>query len=95
MTEASNGIEGIRRYHENPTDLIITDIIMPDKEGLETIRALKKENPDVRIIAMSGGGRNRPEGYLDLAKRFGATQAFLKPIRKAELLEEIKQLIWG
>jgi DNA-binding NarL/FixJ family response regulator len=55
-------------------DLIITDIIMPDKEGIETIMELKKENPAIKIVAMSGGGKNKPEGYLHLAKQLGAMQ---------------------
>ncbi len=67
VTEASNGMEGLKCYYENPADLIITDILMPDKEGLETIMALKKENPDAKIIAMSSGGINKPQGYLDIA----------------------------
>ena len=93
ITEAPDGIEGIKRYHENPADLIITDLIMPDKEGLETIMELKKENPAVKIIAMSGGGKNKPEGYLHLAKQFGAMETLEKPIRKEELLKAIKNLV--
>lgn len=93
VTEASNGAEGIKRYHENPADLIITDLIMPEKEGTETIMELKKENPAVKIIAMSGGGKNKPDGYLHTAKLLGAKQTFEKPVRKNELLEAIRQLI--
>ncbi len=93
VTEASNGREGLKRYHENPADLIITDIIMPDKEGTETIMELKKENPAIKIIAMSGGGKNKPDGYLHTAKLLGAKQTFEKPIRKDALLEAIKKLI--
>jgi YesN/AraC family two-component response regulator len=93
VTEASDGIEGIKCYHENPADLIITDIIMPEKEGLETIIALKKENPDVKIIVMSGGGKHKQDVYLDMAKKLGAKQTFKKPIRKEELLRAVKELI--
>ncbi len=93
ITEASNGAEGIKRYHENPADLIITDLIMPEKEGTETIIELKKENPAVKIIAMSGGGKNKPDGYLHTAKLLGAKQTLEKPLRKNELLEAIRQLI--
>ena len=91
--QALTGREGIECYRENPADLIITDIIMPDKEGIETIRTLKKEYPDVKIIAMSGGGKNRPDDYLKLAEVLGAIHTFDKPIRKDELLETIKNLI--
>lgn len=93
VTEASNGIEGIKSYHENPADLIIIDIIMPDKQGIQTIRELKKEYPDVKIIAISGGGKGTPDGYLNLAKKSGAMQTIEKPIRKEELLKAIKNLI--
>ena len=72
---ATNGNEGIRTFKEELPDLVITDIFMPEKEGLETIRELKQDFPDVKIIAISGGGVGRnaaPEHYLKLAKRFGA-----------------------
>jgi len=93
VAEASDGIEGIKRYHENPADLVITDIIMPDKEGLETIVELKQKNPAIKIIAMSGGGKNKPAGYLNTAKLLGAIQTFEKPIRKETLLKAIKNLV--
>ncbi len=93
VTVASDGNEGIRRYHENPVDLIITDLIMPEKEGIETIWELKNKYPDVKIIAMSGGGKVKPEGYLHLAEQLGAIQTFSKPIRKEELLVAVKGLI--
>src|SRR5258706_15101020 len=69
---ACDGNEAIRMYGRNPTDLVITDLIMPDKEGLEMIREIRRGFPTVRIIAMSGGGRNGPADYLALAERFGA-----------------------
>lgn len=71
---ASNGKEGIRLYRERQTDLIITDIVMPEKDGLETIMELRKDFPEVKVIAMSGGGRNGPESYLQVAKRLGAVR---------------------
>ena len=80
VTGASDGNEGIRLYRENPADLIITDFIMPEKEGIETIRDLKKEFPEVEIIAISGGGRGSPEVYLGFAKNMGAKYTFAKPI---------------
>ena len=93
VTEAADGTEGITRYQEHPADLIITDIIMPEKEGIETIMELKKQNPGVKIIAMSGGGKNQPEGYLKTAKLLGAKETFSKPIRKETLLQAIKNLV--
>ena len=71
VVEAPDGIEGIRVYRRKPADLIITDLIMPNKDGIGMIIELRKEFPDVKIIAMSGGGLNKPEGYLKGAKNWG------------------------
>jgi CheY-like chemotaxis protein len=93
IAEAPDGIEGIRRYRENPADLIITDLIMPNKDGIGMIIDLKKEFPKVKIIAMSGGGVNRPEGYLDGAKKLGATRTLTKPIDRDEMLKAVKETL--
>jgi len=93
VVDATNGKEGIRLYRENPADLIITDIIMPEKEGIETIIELKRNFPDVKIIAISGGGRITPEGYLSMAKRLGANRTFEKPVERDELLAAVRELI--
>ena len=93
VAEAPDGIEGIRQYRENPADLIITDLIMPNKDGIGMIIDLKKEFPKVKIIAMSGGGVNRPEGYLDGAKKLGATRTLTKPIDRDEMLKAVKETL--
>ena len=93
VAEAPDGIEGIRQYRENPADLIITDLIMPNKDGIGMIIDLKKEFPKVKIIAMSGGGVNRPEGYLDGAKKLGATRTLTKPIDRDEMLKAVKDTL--
>jgi CheY-like chemotaxis protein len=93
VTEASGGKEGIQLYRENPTDLIITDLIMPGKDGIETIQELKKEFPDIKIIAVSGGGRLGPQDYLHLAKMLGAQRTLSKPIELPELLKAIEELM--
>ena len=93
VIDAPNGKEGIRRYRENPADLIITDILMPEKEGIETIQELKRDFPDVKIIAMSGGGRVGPGDYLHLAKMLGAQHTFAKPIEREELLKAVRELL--
>ena len=93
IAEAPDGIEGIRQYRENPVDLIITDLIMPNKDGIGMIIDLKKEFPKVKIIAMSGGGVNRPEGYLDGAKKLGATRTLTKPIDREEMLKAVKETL--
>ena len=93
VAEATDGIEGIRQYRENPADLILTDLIMPNKDGIGMIIDLKKEFPQVKIIAMSGGGVNRPEGYLDGAKKLGATRTLTKPIDRDEMLKAVKETL--
>lgn len=93
VTEASDGKEGIKFYRENPTDLIITDLIMPEKEGIETIQELKQDFSDVKIIAISGGGRVGPEDYLQLAKMLGAQRTLTKPVDRDELLKVVEELL--
>ena len=93
VVDATNGKEGIRLYRENPADLIITDIIMPEKEGIETIIELKRDFPDVQIIAISGGGRISPEGYLNIARKLGARYTFSKPVEQEKLLSAVRELI--
>ena len=93
VVEASNGKEGIKLYREKATDLIITDLIMPEKEGIETIMELRRDFPDVKIIAISGGGRLDPEQYLSMAKGFGARYTFVKPVEREELLQAVEELL--
>jgi len=93
VAEAPDGIEGIRIYRRNPADLIITDLIMPNKDGIGMIIDLKKEFPNVKIIAMSGGGLNKPEGYLKGAKKLGAACTLTKPIDRDEMLRAIKNVL--
>ena len=76
---ASNGKNGIRLYRENPADLILTDIIMPEKEGIETIMELRRDFQDVKIIAMSGEGKIDSDTYLQIAKTAGAIETLTKP----------------
>ena len=93
VADAPNGKEGIRLYRENPADLVVTDLIMPEKEGIETIIELRREFPDVKIIAMSGGGTIEAEKYLRMAKGLGAVRTLTKPIERKELLEAVRELI--
>ncbi len=94
VEEANNGKVALRAYKENPADLVITDIIMPEKEGLEIIRELRKDYPDVKVIAISGGGHISPDEYLYLAKAFGAQCVFAKPFERRELIEAVQELIY-
>ncbi len=93
VTTATNGIEGIKLYKETLADIIITDIVMPEMEGLEAIRKLKSVNKDVKIIALSGGGFINPEEYLKLAKQFGANHTFSKPVDLKKLKDTVKNLL--
>jgi len=93
VIEASDGAKGISIYRENPTDLIITDIIMPEKEGIETIRELTKEFSNIKIIAISGGGRIGAEDYLHIAKMLGAQRTLTKPIKRDKLINVVEELL--
>lgn len=93
VVEAENGEEGIALYRKKPTDLIITDMVMPFKDGLEMIMDLKNEFPHVRIIAISGGGAIEPKRYLTLAETIGASQTLEKPLSKEELLSAVDKAL--
>jgi YesN/AraC family two-component response regulator len=93
VVEAPDGVEGLRVYRQNPADLIITDLIMPNKDGIGMIIDLKKEFPEVKIIAMSGGGLNKPDGYLKGAKKLGASCTLTKPIDREEILRVVAAIL--
>jgi CheY-like chemotaxis protein len=93
VVEAPDGADGIKIYRQNPADLIITDLIMPNKDGIGMIIDLKKEFPDVKIIAMSGGGLNKPDGYLKGAKKLGAACTLTKPIDREEMLKAVREIL--
>ncbi len=89
---AADGNEAVAAYDPARHDLVITDIVMPEKEGIATIQELHQANPDVKIIAISGGGRISPEEYLDWARRFGVHRTFTKPIDRDDLLRTVAEL---
>lgn len=93
VDEAENGNIGIERQKASPFDLIITDIIMPEKEGVETIIDLKNDFPDLKIIAISGGGRTRNLDFLKLSQQFGAEKVLAKPFTEGQLLEAVDQVL--
>ncbi len=91
---AADGAQGLNLFRKDPADLVITDILMPEKEGLETIRELCDEFPDAKIIAISGGGSlAHPEVYLELCKKFGALRTFQKPVDRHELVTAVREII--
>ena len=85
VTEARNGRDALLIHAMHPADVVLTDIIMPEKEGLETIMELRRAAHPARIVAMSGGGRGSALDYLGLAKRFGALAVLEKPFSNAEM----------
>jgi CheY-like chemotaxis protein len=95
VIEASNGKEGLALFPHANADLVITDIVMPDKEGIEVIIDLLKKYPDVKIIAMSGGGRASGTGYLIAAQSLGASKVLTKPFSNEALLGAISELLPG
>ena len=88
---AADGLEGMRQYHSTPVDLALVDLFMPNREGLETIKALKQQFPDCPIIAMSGNSLALP--LLSVAQRLGATEVLQKPFLPEELLAAIKRVL--
>jgi DNA-binding response OmpR family regulator len=93
VVQAEHGRQALQVMELRPADLVITDMIMPEMDGVETIVALRREYPKVKIIAMSGGGLRSAEQYLQLAQMLGAQKTFSKPIIPQELLDTISGLI--
>ena len=92
VVDAPNGFLGQKLFRQNPADLIITDILMPEKGGFEAILELHREFPEVKIFAISGGSWVSSEVYLEVAKELGAIRTFVKPVNTKELIEEISNL---
>ena len=89
--EAANGVEALCALEKHEANLVITDIIMPEKEGIETIMELRRRKPGLKIIAISGGGRTGNTIYLDLAKSFGATNILAKPFKTGEVQDLVSR----
>jgi len=87
IIEAENGLEATDLHKATPFNLIITDLFMPEKEGFETIKDLKQEDPNVLIIAISTGGRFKSEANLRIAGQLGADHTISKPIDREQLLK--------
>jgi DNA-binding response OmpR family regulator len=89
---AANGAQGIELQRARPADVIITDIFMPDMEGIETIDGLRKEFPAAKIIAMSGRDPMVKFDVFEVAREVGATKTFKKPFRFEELVAAVREL---
>ena len=90
---ACNGIDGMKLARAWLADLVITDLVMPEKEGIETIMELRRENAGTPIIAISGGGHASAEEYLHVAKKLGARHTLAKPFSREEILEAVRSAL--
>jgi CheY-like chemotaxis protein len=95
---ASNGDQGLRQLEKNPVDLVITDVFMPQKEGLETIRDMRRQGIETAVIVMTGGPSVRADthrqadvNYLQMAKTFGANATIQKPFSRQQLLAVVDE----
>jgi len=93
VSTAVDGQEGLAKFLLTKYDLVVTDIVMPNKEGIEVIRDLRHHNPEIKIIAISGG-LNSSDFYLEIAQKLGADLSIKKPFsHNSELLEAINKLL--
>ena len=92
VSEARNGNEAVRIFKQKSAALLITDLIMPDKEGIETIQEFRRNHTPVKIIAISGGGRLDQNMYLAMAKKSGADRVLSKPFMPQDLLTVVQEL---
>ena len=90
---ASDGKEGTEKYKENPPDLAIVDVFMPEKDGLSVILELRRDYPDAKILAISGVGIRDYVDIVTLTKQYGADHAFEKPFMNKDLLKAIGDLL--
>ena len=90
---APNGKEALARNATHPADVIITDLIMPDMDGVEMIMEFVNKDAAAKIIAISGGGKVGPSDYLAMAAALGARRTFAKPFKRGELLTAVRELL--
>jgi DNA-binding NtrC family response regulator len=95
VSEAGDGQAGLKQIAQSSFDLVVTDIVMPEMEGIEFILQLHREQPDLKVIAMSGGGRVAPKAYLDMARAAGAVSVLAKPFTIEALLAAVDAALKG
>jgi CheY-like chemotaxis protein len=93
VIEAENGRDAITHFKPSMTDLVVTDLIMPEEDGLKVVIKLRELKPSIKIIAISGGGKVGPGSYLNLAKALGADAIYSKPFSINDLISKIEQLL--
>jgi len=92
VVEAANGKEGVKLFFEKPADMVISDIIMPEKEGIETVMEIKRQFPNAKVIVVSGGGWYGTDLDFDMAEKLGAL-TLKKPFELQELSDAIRKLL--
>ncbi len=92
VVEASNGEEGVRLYRHAPFDLVVTDLLMPEKDGLEVVMELCKDFPEVKIITLSAGNAYG-HSSLETSKALGAARTLRKPFMEDQLLEAVREVL--
>lgn len=90
---AGNGVEALKLMQNTPVDIMITDLLMPEKEGLETIMEVRKAYPDVKIIAISGGGRDGAIDFLNIAEKLGASHTLSKPFSPEDIRKVVQEIL--
>ncbi|HEX6309396.1 MAG TPA: response regulator [Longimicrobiales bacterium] len=93
VEEGRNGAEGMSIYRRAPADLVITDVFMPDQDGIETIQQLRAEFPASRILAISGGSTGAAAGPLTDARLLGANATLAKPFTLDRLSDTVRELL--
>ncbi len=94
VLEATNGKEGLKVYGDRKDiDLVITDIIMPEMEGVEVILELRKRTPGQKILAISGGGRTKNQDYLKTAEQLGANATLSKPFSVNDVIATVRECL--
>ncbi|MFP4492220.1 MAG: response regulator [Spirochaetaceae bacterium] len=88
---AENGKVGVKKYQSFTPDAVVLDVLMPDQEGVETIRELRNLDSTVKVIAVSGGGKIHAKNYLDMMRHFGAVETFEKPVSMKRLIDSIEE----
>jgi CheY-like chemotaxis protein len=92
VVEASDGKEGVRLYRQAPFDLVLTDLLMPEKDGLEVVMELRKDFPEVKIITLSGGNAYG-HSSLETSRLLGASRTLRKPFKEDQLLEAVREVL--
>ena len=93
VQSTGQGSDALARYQKEPAELVVTDLIMPETDGLELIQAIRRINPQARVLAISGGGRVEAEEYLSVARKFGAVEVLTKPFTTQVLKHAVERAL--